>query len=205
MWRHCPECWRKQTWLLHHDNSPSHTSVFTQLFLVKHKMAVIPHPLYSPDLVPCDFLLFPKMKLKLKGRWFCTIEEIQADSPRVLDTLTENDFQEAFQKWRRLWDQCLHAGGNYFEGDGGRQALMVSFTIFTASVRNILDRPSYVQWLLLEWCWTFIIFTKCNYINFWTNNCCPYYKQNYNKKMYTTLHGDQKLLLLFQQLQLIPC
>jgi hypothetical protein len=42
---------------------------------------------------------------------------------RVLDTLTEKDFQEAFQKWRRWWDRCLHAGGNYFEGDGDQQAL----------------------------------------------------------------------------------
>jgi hypothetical protein len=57
------------------------------------------------------------MKLKLKGRRFDTIEEIQAESQSVLDTLTEKDFQEAFQKWRR-WDQCLHAGGNYFEDDG---------------------------------------------------------------------------------------
>jgi hypothetical protein len=40
--------------------------------------------------------------LKLKGRRFDTIEEIQAESQRVLDTLTEKDFQEAFQKWRRL-------------------------------------------------------------------------------------------------------
>jgi hypothetical protein len=37
------------------------------------------------------------MKLKLKGRRFDTVEEIQAESQRVLDTLTEN-FQEAFQK-----------------------------------------------------------------------------------------------------------
>jgi hypothetical protein len=83
-------------------------------------MAVIPHPPYFPDLAPCDFFLFPKMKLKLKGHRFDTIEEIQAESQRVLDTLREKDFQEAFQKWRRQWDQCLHAGGNYFEGDDGR-------------------------------------------------------------------------------------
>jgi hypothetical protein len=63
------------------------------------------------------------MKLKLKGRWFDTTEEIQAELQRVLDTLIEKDFQEGFQKWRRWWDQCLHAGGNYFEGDGGRQVL----------------------------------------------------------------------------------
>jgi transposase len=49
----------------------------TKQFLAKHKMAVIPHPPYSPDLAPRDFFLFPKMKLKLKGRRFDTIEEIR--------------------------------------------------------------------------------------------------------------------------------
>jgi hypothetical protein len=83
-------------------------------------MAVIPHPLYSPDFAPCDFFLFPKMKLKLQGHRFDTSEEIQAESQRVLDTLTEKDFQKMFQKWRSWWDRCLHAGGNYFEGDGSR-------------------------------------------------------------------------------------
>jgi hypothetical protein len=63
-------------------------------------MVVIPHPPYSPDLAPCDFFLFPKIKLKLNGRRFDTIE-IQTESQRVLHTLTEKDFQEAFQKWRR--------------------------------------------------------------------------------------------------------
>jgi hypothetical protein len=38
----------------------------------------------------------------------------------VLDTLTEKDFQEEFQKWRGRRDRCVHAEGNYFEGDGGR-------------------------------------------------------------------------------------
>jgi len=37
-------------------------------------------------LAPCDFFLFPKLKLKLKGRRFDTSEEIEADSQRVLDT-----------------------------------------------------------------------------------------------------------------------
>jgi hypothetical protein len=57
-------------------------------------MAVIPHPPYSPDLAPCDFFLFPKIKLKLKGHRFDTIEEIHAESQRVLDTLTEKDFKK---------------------------------------------------------------------------------------------------------------
>jgi hypothetical protein len=45
----------------------------------------------------CDFFLFSKMKLKLKGRWFDNTEEIQAKLHRVLDTLREKDLQEAFQ------------------------------------------------------------------------------------------------------------
>jgi hypothetical protein len=46
-------------------------------------MAVIPHPPYSPDLAPCDFFVFPEMKLMVKGRQFDTIEEIQAELQRV--------------------------------------------------------------------------------------------------------------------------
>jgi hypothetical protein len=40
-------------------------------------------------LAPCDFFLSPKIKLKLKGRHFDNIEEMQAESQRVLDTVTE--------------------------------------------------------------------------------------------------------------------
>jgi hypothetical protein len=83
-------------------------------------MAAIPRPPYPPDLATFDLFLIPKMKLNLKGRRFDNIEKIQAKTQKVLDTLTEKDFQKAFQKWRRRWDRCLHSGGNYFEGDGGR-------------------------------------------------------------------------------------
>jgi len=40
--RHRPRLWREQTWLLHHDNAPSHTAVLTHQFLAKNKIAVIP-------------------------------------------------------------------------------------------------------------------------------------------------------------------
>jgi hypothetical protein len=54
--------------------------------------------------------------LKLKGRRFDAIEEIQAESQRVLDTVTEKDFQEAFQKRRRRWDRCVYAGRELLRG-----------------------------------------------------------------------------------------
>ena len=56
------------------------------------------HPLYSPDLTPYDFWLFPKLKEKLRGCRYETIEERKEGVTKVIDTLTEEDFHGAFQK-----------------------------------------------------------------------------------------------------------
>jgi len=76
-----PHQWRN-TWLLHHDNAPAHAALLTRRVLTDNNMAVVPHPPYSPDLAPSDFFLFTKLKMKLKGRRFQTLEEIQAVSGR---------------------------------------------------------------------------------------------------------------------------
>jgi hypothetical protein len=62
-----PELWRNHNWLLHHDNAPAHTFLKATEFLTNNNMVIVPHPLYSPDSAPCDFALFPKLKMKLKG------------------------------------------------------------------------------------------------------------------------------------------
>jgi hypothetical protein len=62
-------------------------------------MIIVPCPSYSPDLVPCDFALFPKLKMKLKGRRFETVSDIQRESQAVLDSIKENDFHGAFEAW----------------------------------------------------------------------------------------------------------
>jgi hypothetical protein len=58
--------------------------------------------------------------LKLKGRRFDSIEEIQTESQDVLNTLTRNDFQQCFRSWKSSWNRCVNAEGDYFEGDGGK-------------------------------------------------------------------------------------
>ena len=51
--------------------------VSCRVFLAKHRIILVTQPPYSPDLVPWDFLLFPKLKSPLKGKIFQTIHEIQ--------------------------------------------------------------------------------------------------------------------------------
>ena len=55
----------------------------------------VPHPSYRPDLASCDFWLFPK----LRGYHYETIEEMKEAVTKVINTLTQEDFHGAFQKF----------------------------------------------------------------------------------------------------------
>jgi hypothetical protein len=59
-------------------------------------MVIVPHPPYLQDLAPCDFALFPKLEMKLKGQCFETESDIQRELQAVLDSIKENDFHSAF-------------------------------------------------------------------------------------------------------------
>ena len=63
-------------WVLQHDNAPAHTALSIREFLATKNIPVLPHPPYSTYLAPRDFYLFPKLKSKLKGHHFGTMENI---------------------------------------------------------------------------------------------------------------------------------
>jgi histone-lysine N-methyltransferase SETMAR len=78
------ECVRKKRprlwpgkWILHHDNSPAHDVLRVREFLAKNSITKMDHPPYSPELAPCDFWLFPKLKNALKGQRFADLSDIQ--------------------------------------------------------------------------------------------------------------------------------
>ena len=70
-------------------------------------------PLYSPDIAPCDFWLFPK----LRGCRYEIIEEIKEAVTKVIDTLTQEDFHGAFHKLLERYKKGIATRGDYFEGD----------------------------------------------------------------------------------------
>ena len=72
----------------------------------------LPQPPYSRDLAPCDFWLFPK----LRGCRYKTIEEIKDAVRKIIDTLTQEDFHEAFQKLLERY-KCIAVEGDCFEWD----------------------------------------------------------------------------------------
>jgi hypothetical protein len=75
-------------------------------------MTVVPHQPYS--------FLFPRLKIKLKGRHSDIIEMIEVESQAMLNTLIEHDFQDSCKKLQKRWERCILAEGDCFEGDGGQ-------------------------------------------------------------------------------------
>ena len=74
---------------------------------------IVPHLPYSPDLSPCNFWLFPK----LRGCRHETIKEIREAVTKVIDTLTQEDFHGAFEKLLERLNKCIATGADYVEGD----------------------------------------------------------------------------------------
>ena len=81
--------------------------------MTKMDINTLPQPPYSPDLAPCDFWLFPK----LRGYRYETIEEMKEAMTNVIDTLTQEDFHGAIQKFLEWYNKCIAARGDYFKGD----------------------------------------------------------------------------------------
>ena len=68
---------------------------------------------YSPDIAPCDFWLFPK----LRGYRYEIIEEMKEAVTKVIDILTQEDLHGVFEKLLERYNKWIAAGGDYFEGD----------------------------------------------------------------------------------------
>ena len=45
-----------------HDNASFHKCEVVKSFFASEKVKVLNHPSYSPDLSPCDFFLFPRLR-----------------------------------------------------------------------------------------------------------------------------------------------
>jgi len=102
-------------WILHHDNACAHTSHLVPQFLAKHGTAQLQQPPYSPDLAPCDFFLFPRLKKVPKEHRFEAAEDIKRNSAKTLLDIPKEEFAKCFQQWQKRWAKCVAAEGNYVE------------------------------------------------------------------------------------------
>ena len=77
-----PAHFKSCQWHFQQDNTPVHNSILVTDYLTKMGIKIVP---YSPDLAPCDFCLFPKLRCCR----YETIKEMKEAVTKVIDTLTQ--------------------------------------------------------------------------------------------------------------------
>ena len=58
-----PALFKSAQWHFQQVNAPVHNSILVTDYLTKMGIKTIAHPPYSPDIAPCDFWLFPKLRV----------------------------------------------------------------------------------------------------------------------------------------------
>ena len=102
--------------MLHHDNAAPHKAGVVKEYLKKERVEVLPHPPYSPDLAPCDFFLFPRIKKELKGKRFDKAPHLARAVQAVVDAIPKEDYENSFKTWRNPLERSIEFNEDYFEG-----------------------------------------------------------------------------------------
>ena len=85
-------------------------------FLASEKVKVLNHPPYSPDLSPCDFFLFPRLKKMLSGNKYTSLSSLGSTIYQCLQQTPKEDYLSAFRDWVKRLQKCVSVKGEYFEG-----------------------------------------------------------------------------------------
>jgi len=97
-----------------HDNAPAHRELATQKKLIYPGFQCLDHPLYSPDLAPSAYHLFPRLKKLLKGRHFSFDAEVIAAAETWLGG-QPSEFLNGLEKLEQQAKKCIELRGECVE------------------------------------------------------------------------------------------
>ena len=84
---------------------------FLSLFF-SEKVKVLNHPPYSPDLSPCDFFLFPRLKKMLSGNKYTSRSSLGITIYQCLQQIPKEDYLSAFRDWLKGYKNVFQERGN---------------------------------------------------------------------------------------------
>jgi histone-lysine N-methyltransferase SETMAR len=76
---------------------------------------LLEHPLYSLDLAPSDFYLFPKLKLFLASQSFSWNQEAIAAVEGYFADLTKNRYRDGIMALEHRWNKYVSLKRDYVE------------------------------------------------------------------------------------------
>ena len=100
---------------IHIDNAKAHNSKMTMNEISKYQMIRLPHPAYSPDIAPCDFWFFGKLKEYLKGMNFESDDELLNAIITFSNQISKSEISSVFEEWIRRLHLVIESGGEYVQ------------------------------------------------------------------------------------------
>ena len=100
------------------DNARPHFARQTFALLDQFGWDIITQPHYSPDLVPCDYHLFPKLKVRLAVRRFSHDDEVKVGVQRFLNDMAAIWYDMGIQKLPLRLQKCIDRYGDYVKKRG---------------------------------------------------------------------------------------
>jgi len=97
-------------------NARLHASGAVLEILENYGQQVLPCPLYSPDMSPPAFDLFPKLKKPLRGKRFRSTEEVSNEVTRVIRRIKNEGVLTGMQDLPKSWTAVVKHNGDYIEG-----------------------------------------------------------------------------------------
>ncbi len=95
------------------DNATPHKARQTCELLHRFKWEVWQHPPYSPDLAPCDFHVFGKLKKDIGGQLFRNDEEVKAAVSVWLHSAGGDFYASGIEKFVARSEKCLKSLESY--------------------------------------------------------------------------------------------
>jgi transposase len=96
-----------------HDNAKPHVAKLVKNYLENEGITIIDHPPYSPDLAPCDFWLFGKVKRELTSH--TDVGSLKNQITEIVESIPKEEWLKTFQKYLERMQLCIDNKGEYFE------------------------------------------------------------------------------------------
>ena len=81
-------------------------------YLIENRIVTINHSPYSPDMAPCDFYLFGKHHLAMKGKRYADVDAIQKASTALLNAIPKDDLKKSFVNLLDRANRCIQCEGD---------------------------------------------------------------------------------------------
>jgi hypothetical protein len=106
---------RERRVMLCFDNAPISCTDTGRDRMAAAELERMEHPLYSPDLVPCDFVLFGYVKGKLVGKQYQTPEDLVSEMKNMIEGVGPDFLKSVFEFWKGILLDCWNSGREYVE------------------------------------------------------------------------------------------